>query len=349
VRRVRLPNNELAERKIVAEISLIGADTLMGRELSEVLDQQRPDITIKTFAASGEGNFGEKDGEAVYLEALSGDTVEPDFALLFAGTAAGADKTYELAKAAGRKPALIDCTGLLESRPEARIIAPLLQDSNQPESWLLVIAHPAATAIALVLDRLSRYRKLRSAVINILEPASERGKGGISELHTQTTNLLAFKTLPKEVFDAQLSFNLLPQYGAEAPVQLATAEQRIERDLATLVSRLPNRAGIPMPSLRLVQAPVFHGYSLSLWIEFETDVNADDLSESLATAQIEVRSTDQESPTNVGAAAQSGLAVGDVRVDRNNPRAAWIWIAMDNLRVTADAAVELLKAVETKL
>ncbi len=333
----------------MAEISLIGAETLMGRELSEVLDQERPDITIKTFAASAEGNFGEKDGEPVYLEPLTGDTVELDFALLFAGTAAGAEKIYELVRAAGKKPAVIDCTGLLESRPEARITAPLLQDSKPPESWLLVIAHPAATAIAMVLDRLSRYRKLRSAVINILEPASERGKSGISELHNQTTNLLAFKTLPKEIFDAQLSFNLLPQYGADAPLQLVAAEQRIERDLATLLSRVPNGASIPMPSIRLVQAPVFHGYSLSLWIEFETDVNAEELGESLATAQIEVRSADQEVPTNVGAAAQSGLAAGDIRVDHNNPHAAWIWIAMDNLRVIAEAAAELLRSFEKKL
>ncbi len=320
----------------------------MGRELTEVLDQRRPDLSVKTFAASGEGNFGEKEGEAVYLEALSAGAVESDLALLFAGTAVGAEKTYELVKQAGGKPAIIDCTGLLENRPEARITAPLLHQAEQPGGWLLVIAHPAATAIAMVLDRLSRYRKMRAAVINVLEPASERGKGGITELHTQTTNLLAFKTLPKEVFDAQLSFNLLPQYGSDAPLSLGDAEQRIERDLATLVSRHPNRAVIPMPSIRLVQAPVFHGYSLSVWVEFETDVNQEELSETLATAQIEVRSADQEAPTNVGAAAQSGLAAGDIRIDRNNPRAAWLWIALDNLRMTADAAAELLRPLENK-
>jgi aspartate-semialdehyde dehydrogenase len=343
-----LQNNELAEQKTVAEISLVGAETLMGRELSEVLDQRRPDISIKTFAASGEGNFSEKDGEAVYLEALNANGIQSDLALVFAGNAIGAEKTYELAKAAGNKPAIVDCTGLLESKPEARITAPLLDDSKRPDNWLLIIAHPAATAIAMMLDRLSRYRKLRSAVINILEPASERGKSGISELHNQTTNLLAFKTLPKDVFDAQVSFNLLPQYGADAPVHLGTAEQRIERDLATLLSRQPNRAAIPMPSIRLVQAPVFHGYSLSVWVEFETDVNGEELSEALATAQIEVRSADQEVPTNVGAAGQSGLAAGDIRVDHNNPRAAWIWIALDNLRVTAEAAADLLRTLENK-
>lgn len=320
----------------------------MGRELSEVLDERRPDISIKTFAATGEGNFGEKDGEAVYLDPLSAAAVQSDFALLFAGTQAGAEKTYELVKAARNRPAVIDCTGLLENKPEARITAPLLHESNEFEGWLLVIAHPAATAIAMVLDRLARHRKLRSAVINILEPASERGKGGISELHNQTANLLAFKALPKDVFDAQLSFNLLPQYGSDAPVSLAAAEGRVERDLATLLSRQSNRAAIPMPSIRLLQAPVFHGYSLSAWVEFEGDVNAEDLGEALGTAQIEVRSAEQEVPTNVGAAGQSGLAVGDVRIDRNNPRAAWIWIAMDNLRMTSEAAAELLRSLENK-
>jgi len=345
---VRSQDNKLAKQKTVTEISLVGAETLMGRELTEVLDQRRPDLSVKTFAASGEGNFGEKEGEAVYLDALSAGAVESDLALLFAGTAPGAEKTYQLVKASGGKPAIIDCTGLLENRPEARIIAPLLQTADQPDGWLLVIAHPAATAIAMVLDRMSRYRKMRSAVINILDPASERGKGGITELHTQTTNLLAFKALPKEVFDAQLSFNLLPQYGSDAPLHLADAEQRIERDLATLLSRHPNRAVIPMPSIRLVQAPVFHGYSLSVWVEFETDVNQEELGETLATAQIEVRSAEQEPPTNVGAAAQSGVAAGDIRVDRNNPRAAWIWIALDNLRLTADGAAELLRPLENK-
>lgn len=331
----------MAKTQIVSQVSLVGAETLMGRELTEVLNQKRPDIIVKTFAASGEGNFGEKDGEAVYLEALTAESLESDQAVLFAGTVPGAEKTYELVKQAGGAPVVIDCTGVLESRPEARIIAPLVEEPK-PDGWLLIVAHPAAAGLALVLRRLSRYRNLKNAVVTIFEPASERGKSGISELHNQTTNLMAFKALPKEVFDAQLSFNLLSQYGSEAPFQLSAAEQRIERDLATLLSRMPNKAMIPIPSIRLVQAPVFHGYSFSLWLELESDVNAEDLGEALASAQIDVRTGDQEAPSNVGAATQSGLAAGDIRVDRNNPRAVWVWIAMDNLRVTADAAAEAL-------
>ena len=44
------------------------------------------------------------------------------------------------------------------------------------------------------------------------------------------------------------------------------SKQRLERHLATLLSAWP---GVPMPSLRVIQAPVFHGHSFSIWIEFE--------------------------------------------------------------------------------
>ena len=51
-------------------------------------------------------------------------------------------------------------------------------------------------------------------------------------------------------------------------------------------------------------------------------------------------------PTNVEIAAQSGIQVGDIRVDRNNPRAVWIWLVVDNLRWVADSTEELLLALE---
>ncbi len=99
-----------------------------------------------------------------------------------------------------------------------------------------MVAHPAASALAITLQRLARYRKIRQAIAHVFEPASERGKRGISELQQQTTGLLAFKPLDKQVFDTQLSFNLLSRFGEEATVKLSAVEERIERDLATILS-----------------------------------------------------------------------------------------------------------------
>jgi aspartate-semialdehyde dehydrogenase len=326
----------------------VGGETLLGRELREVLGSRVSGAVIKTYASTGEGNFGEEDGEAIYRDPLDAQSLANEHAVLIAGSREGALKAYRLANAAGGRPVLIDCVGDLDHEPEARIIAPLFQQPDLQTTWLLVVAHPAASALALVLRRLADHKHIQRAVTHIFEPASERGKRGVSELHQQTNSLLAFKRLDKHVFDAQLSFNLLSQYGEQAPSKLSVVEQRIETHLATLLGAY-SKTTVPMPSLRLIQAPVFHGYSISAWVEFASDVRGGELGEALASAQIEVRGQNEEAPNSVEAAGQSGLIAGDIRVDRNNPQAAWLWIVTDNLRLTADAAADLITGVGTDL
>ncbi|MFL6351826.1 MAG: Asd/ArgC dimerization domain-containing protein [Bryobacteraceae bacterium] len=329
-------------------LALVGGETLLGGELREVLEGRGTGAVITTYASSGEGNFGEEDGEAIYRDPIETQSLANEHAVLIAGSSEGASRAYGLAKAAGGRPVLIDCVGHLDHEPEARIISPFLEQPDLKASWLFVLAHPAATAVALVLTRLASYNQIRRAVLHIFEPASERGKRGLSELHQQTNGLLAFKTLDKDVFDVQLSFNLLSQYGEQAPSKLSDVEQRIEMHLATLLGD-QRKLCVPMPSIRVIQAPVFHGYSISAWVEFESDVQADALGQALASAQVEVRGQNQEAPNAVEAASQSGLIAGDIRVDRNNARAAWFWIVGDNLRLTADAAADLVAAFRTDL
>jgi aspartate-semialdehyde dehydrogenase len=203
-----------------------------------------------------------------------------------------------------------------------------------------IVAHPAAIAIAAVLKRLSDTAPISRAVIQIFEPASERGKQGIDELQQQTVNLLSFQPLPKKVFDAQLSFSLLPQLGPEASMPLQDVEDRIERHLATLLERLSlqDERGIPMPSLRVVQAPVFHGYSFSFWIEFEDAPSLSELEDALNQDPLELRLGATDVPNNVGIAGQSGISIGALTSDRNCGNAIWLWAVADNLRLAAENA-----------
>ena len=94
-----------------------------------------------------------------------------------------------------------------------------------------------------------------------------------------------------------------------------------------------------MPSLRLIQAPVFHGYSMSAWVEFESSPDVEALESSLPMDSIDVRGSDLEPPTNVGQAGQGGIAVGAIVPDRNVAEACWFWIVADNLRLMAENAV----------
>jgi aspartate-semialdehyde dehydrogenase len=94
-----------------------------------------------------------------------------------------------------------------------------------------------------------------------------------------------------------------------------------------------------MPSLRLIQAPVFHGYCFSAWVEFERNPGVERLEAVLASEWIEVRGAALEPPTNLGQAGERGVAVGAVAEDRNHPSARWFWLVTDNLRLAADNAV----------
>ena len=51
----------------------------------------------------------------------------------------------------------------------------------------------------------------------------------MDELHQQTVNLLSFQPLPKDVFDAQVAFNMLARYGQKSQPTLDSVEARILR------------------------------------------------------------------------------------------------------------------------
>lgn len=325
------------------QIALVGGETLLGGELKQVFESDLKSVFVNEYAATGEGTFGDNEGEAVYLDPLDAKGVKSSRAVVTAGAAAGSLKAYSFAKELKGEVILIDCAGHLEQEPEAVIVAPVPGEPNPKDKWLFIAAQPAAAAIAGTLTRLARWRPITRSVVNIFEPASERGKAGAGELHQQTSSLLAFRSLDKNIFDAQLGFNLLPQYGPAAPLKLAAVERRIERHTGFLLGK-----AAPLPSIRLIQVPVFHAYSLSFWVEFSDTISVDDLSQALASAQIEVREAKAEAPNSIAAAGQSGLMAGDIRIDRNNPRAAWIWVVCDNLRITADIAVTLIRSLASK-
>jgi aspartate-semialdehyde dehydrogenase len=281
------------------------------------------------------------------LAALVAESLEGARTVLLAGSAESSRKALALV-AAEPGAVVIDLTGAAEDLPDSRLRAPLVEPEDLPEEdpeGIHVIAHPAAIALALFLRRLHAHDPIRRCVVQIFAPASEHGAAGVEELQQQAVSLLSFKSLPKAVFDAQLSFTLLARYGAEAPLALEEIELRIDRHLASLLALPGDGEGAPMPSLRLIQAPVFHGYSICAWVEFHDDPDIETLESALAAGSIEVRGADVEAPNNVGHAGQAGIAVGAIAPDRNHADACWFWLVADNLRLAAENALAVVRQI----
>src|SRR5207245_4933155 len=94
--------------------------------------------------------------------------------------------------------AIVDLSFALEDVPEAMLRAPwierqlgqVLTPELQPRP--VVIAHPAAVVLALLLLRVQKANAVKRVVATVFEPASEHGQKGMDELHEQTVNLLSF-------------------------------------------------------------------------------------------------------------------------------------------------------------
>jgi aspartate-semialdehyde dehydrogenase len=197
----------------------------------------------------------------------------------------------------------------------------------------VVLAHPAAVSLALIFLRLKKVGAIHYAAATVLEPASEHGRKGMDELHDQTVNLLSFQTMPMATFGTQIAFNIVPEYGEGVKPTVANIQDRIGRHFRALVG---DQATVP--SLMLVQAPVFHGYAFSIYIELDSPMSIGHIESALAGDHVQVLRAD-ETPSNVNVAGATDVQV-TVRQDTQRPNGFWIWAAADNLRIMATLAVE---------
>lgn len=322
----------------IHRVAIVGSESLLGKETREVLATSPMPFQVTLIGADEEeaGKLTEQGDEAVVITPLDRTNLITSDVVVLAGSAASSRKAWELI-GGGPGPLLIDATRILEELPSARLHAPLVEGHDGERQSPAIIAHPAAVVLVQLLMRLSKKVPVARAVVQIFEPASELGQAGIDELHQQTMRLFQFLALPKAVYDEQLAYNILPAYGSESPHKLERVEAQIERHFATL------SGGGLLPSIRLVQAPVFHGHSISAWIEFGRDTLAEEIAAAIAGGDIDVRKDSESAPTNAGAASQDGFSVGDIRPDRNQRRAWWLWAAADNLRTTAVNTVRLIE------
>lgn len=319
------------------KVAVVGASTLKGKELKELLEERGfPALDVKLLDDDElAGQLDAVGDEATFLQSVSREQFEGVDLAFFASNPAFTNRNWMLARDAGST--VVDLSYALEEEPGAEVRAPVVTRELRGEltpAQTSVAAHPAAVILALLLSRAQRAGGLRRSVATILEPVSERGKAGLEELHQQTVSLFSFQQLPTAVFDSQVAFNLLPCYGEKSLPTLESVERRIARHLRKLVGEQ-----LPLPSLMLAQAPIFHGYVLSIYIEMERAMSVGDLSQALAGGPVAVTRLTESSPSNVSVAGQEQVLVA-VRRDQQQEEGVWLWAAADNLKLAAATAVD---------
>ena len=191
-------------------------------------------------------------------------------------------------------------------------------------------------AVAGMLGCLSRSFRVSRSVVTILESVSEHGKAGIEELSRQTTSLLSFQEVPKDVFGSQVAFNLLSSFGSERNPGLRESQTRIGRHIHGLLG-----GQAVQPAVRLLQAPIFYCHAFSCYVELGEPASTESLEEALQQKPFCLSRDPDDQPDVVNVAGSSEIFLGAVERDPAVPSGYWIWGTLDNVRLAALNAVEI--------
>src|SRR5438477_2633520 len=336
----------------VFRVAIVGAATLKGRELKEVLDEMNFPVADVKLLDDDEslGQLDQIGDEATFIQPADPEHFRNVDFTFFASDAAFTGRHWQSALKAGAT--VLDLSYGLDGEANVSVRSPWIEKELERESghepahedlstMAVTIAHPVASVLALLLLRARNAGSVRTVAVTVFEPVSEQGKRGMDELHQQTVNLLSFTSLPKEVFDEQVAFNMLGRFGESSALSLKKIERRIATHFeAILGSRLP------VPSLMLVQAPTFHAHTFSVYIEFDREIETAALSKALAGEHVSMIGPGEDGPSNVTAAGQGKVLIA-VRPDAHNSTGFWIWAAADNLKIAAMTAVECAATLST--
>ena len=321
-------------------LAIVGAGTLKGKEVAEVLtDRNFPSSDIKLLDDNESlGQLEAVGDEVSFIQSVRVEQFDKVDFTFFACDQECTRQNWKKAQKAGSS--IVDLSYALEDEPEAEVKAPWIQRqlgqmlTPELQPGPAVIAHPAAVVLALLLLRTQKAGAVKRVVATVFEPASEHGQKGMDELHEQTVNLLSFQQLPKKVFDTQVAFNMVARYGEQSVPALTAVERRVLRHYQRIVGQ-----DALMPSLLLLQAPIFHGHAFTLHIEMENPVEIENVSKALAGEHVTITGLAEESPSNVNAAGQADILLS-IQPDPNLASGLWLWAAADNLRIAASTAVE---------
>jgi aspartate-semialdehyde dehydrogenase len=307
-------------------VALIGGASLKGREVREVLGERSfPVLELKLLDdEEALGQLEQVNDELTFVQGVQPEHLEGvDFAFLTADQAF-IEKVWTSVRGSGSE--IIDLSYALENNTDVVLRAPWFEHEVERElgharevvlkSSPVVVAHPAAVILALLLWRLQKAAPVQLASAVICQPASEYGRRGMDELHEQTVSLLSLQPMPTSFFGNQES------------------EARILRHFRAITREL-----VATPALLLVQAPVFHGYAIAVFVRTAAEVTVRKLESALAGAHVVIASGPEEFPNNVNVAGSEEIQVS-IQSDGAGGNGFWLFAVCDNLRLSAMQAVE---------
>jgi aspartate-semialdehyde dehydrogenase len=298
-------------------LAIINPLTLVGAEIKTILRERAfPFDKVVLLDTTGEaaGALTDVGDEAAVVTAASAEELADADLVFFCGPPAGNRQWIE----GENDYVVVDLSQPTAAEDGKLAIAGINLETIDATDRKLVSPHPIAIPIALILHEIEKVAKVELCMATVVQPASEFDQKGVEELAQQTITVLNVHTVPQEVFDRQLAFNLYP-----------ASEHREPFIVSQIRSVTDVRAQI---ALFVTQGTIFHGHTFSLFIKTDGDADVANIESALRqNSAIAFAEGDQQFGT-IDAAGKDEVLIAEIRADDAVPGGFWIWAVCDNLR-----------------
>ena len=313
-------------------VAVVGATGNVGREIMTILEELKFPIDEIHAVASRKSQgvdvaFGDRSLICQNMERF--DFSKVDIVLMSAGSEVSKEWAEKIG-AAG--PMVIDNSSAWRMDPKVPLIVPEVNpDDIFKAREKNIIANPNCSTIQLVvaLKPLHDAATIKRAVVSTYQSVSGAGKQGMDELWTQTKAIYGLGDARPKVFSKQIAFNLIPQIGDYNEDGYTTEEAKMWADTHKMLD----------PNIKLtvtcVRVPVFVGHSLSVNLEFERPLDAEDARDLLREApgmMVIDKAEDGGFITPVDAAGDFAVFASRIRNDPTVENGLNLWVVSDNLR-----------------
>jgi len=308
-------------------VAVVGATGLVGRKMSQVLEEHRfPVGEIRLLASARSAGkslpFG---GKEVPVRELRPDSFTGVDIALFS---AGASVSREFAPHAVKAGTLVvDNSSAFRLDRSVPLVVP---EVNRPDIFRHhgVIANPNCSTIQMVvaLKPLHDLWKIRRIVVATYQSVTGAGKKGLSQLEDE----IAERPGAEKKFPHRIAFNVLPQ----VDVFFDDGSSREEYKMVEETKKIMGDDTIKV-SATCVRVPVWGGHSEAVNVEFEKPCDVAQARAALASAPGVILRDDPASsvyPMPVDAWDTDPVYVGRVRRDPTLPSGLNLWVVADNLR-----------------
>lgn len=313
-------------------VAVIGATGNVGREVLNSLSQRKFPIN-KIFAVASPESVGKSvsfgDDTIKIYQMADLNFEELDFAFFCAGSKVS--KQYAMI-VASKGCTVIDKSSLFRLDENVPLIVPEANISalkNFKAGGIIASPNCCSIPLAVALKPLDNAAKIKRIVISTYQSVSGAGKDAMDELYRQTKSKFVFENLPSQVFPTQIAFNLFPHIGDFQADGSTDEEYKIEHELKKIMGDYIKI------SVTCVRVPVFVSHCMSVNIEFESAMDANEAEEILSELDgIVIYSCDNEVKyaTPVDVVEEDEVYVSRIRNDNSCKNTLNMWITTDNLR-----------------